>query len=566
MKRQKELPITVILGNPPYSAKQGSENDDNQNLRYINLDKRIHDTYVRLSKANATHTLYDSYIKAFRWATDRISNGVVAFVSNGSFIDNQSTDGFRKALFEEFNHLYIFNLRGDQRTQGETSRREGGKIFGSGSRTPIAISILVKDGSDNHNVYYHDIGDYLSRTEKLKILSDSESISGINWHKIEPDMNDDWVNQRDGNYLNYKAISPDIFCNKAIGVQTKRDSWAIGFNKRKVRDNIHRMIDNYNEELGKLVHIIDGNTRFSMVSKNEQKIKWSDELKRKFERGENLTVDDDNLVLTMYRPFTKKWLYYDRAVVARPGRYAEIFSKENQVIYTTGTGAKGGFSSILLKEIPDANMMSAGGQGYPLYDNEAINNTNKAHIYNVNSHLGIDMDEIFYYVYGLLNSKQFIELYSADLQKALPRIPLVKNKEKYIEVGHKLADLHLNYELQESWKGVEVVSNTDYPSYKVSKMKHPKKDLLDKIIYNDQLTVTNIPEKAYEYVVNGRPAIEWIIDQYRVKTDKKSGITDDPNDFSEDPKYILNLLLSIITVSMKTLELIDELPEFEVVE
>ena len=560
LKKQQEVPITVIIGNPPYSAKQGSENEDNQNLKYPKLDKRIHETYVKMSKANATHTLYDSYIKSFRWSSDQISNGVIAFVSNGSFLDNQSTDGFRKSLFEEFNYIYVFNLRGDARTQGEQRKKEAGNIFGAGSRTPISITVLVKDGSNEHQIKYHDIGDYISRSDKLSIIKNRESISGIKWKSIYPDENNDWINQRDENYLNYKSLSPDIFINKAIGVQTKRDSWAIGFNKEKTKDNIDILIGTYNSELCRLKN----NTQFSLAIKDDTKIKWSDELKRKFERSESLTVDDNNLTLTMYRPFTKKWLYYDKAVVARPGRYKEIFSNRNQLIYTTGTGAKGGFSCLLLDNVPDANMMSAGGQGYPLYDNETQSSLLTNEVHNLSVQFNMPVEDVFYYVYAILNSKEYTRKYSSDLQKALPRIPLIKDTEKYIKIGNELAQLHLNYEDQPSWNGVEVVISNSNPNYKVTKMKHPKKGKLDTIIFNDSITIKNIPEKAYEYVVNGRPAIEWIIDQYRIKIDKKSGIVDDPNDYSKDPKYILNLLLSIITVSMRTLELIEELPDFEI--
>ncbi len=345
-------------------------------------------------------------------------------------------------------------------------------------------------------------------------------------------------------------------------MQTKRDSWAIGFNKEKTKDNIDILIGTYNSELCRLKN----NTQFSLAIKDDTKIKWSDELKRKFERSESLTVDDNNLTLTMYRPFTKKWLYYDKAVVARPGRYKEIFSNRNQLIYTTGTGAKGGFSCLLLDNVPDANMMSAGGQGYPLYDNETQSSLLTNEVHNLSVQFNMPVEDVFYYVYAILNSKEYTRKYSSDLQKALPRIPLIKDTEKYIKIGNELAQLHLNYEDQPSWNGVEVVISNSNPNYKVTKMKHPKKEVLDTIIYNEHITIKNIPEKAYEYVVNGRPAIEWIIDQYRVKTDKKSGITDDPNEYSDNPKYILNLLLSIITVSMRTLELIDELPEFEVIE
>lgn len=228
-----------------------------------------------------------------------------------------------------------------------------------------------------------------------------------------------------------------------------------------------------------------------------------------------------------------------------------------------GSGER--YSSLISKEISDYQLLF-NTKSIPLYsfdDNSLMDEK----IVNIKQNwldlFDNDID-VLGYVYAVLHSSEYRKNYANDLKKALPRIPLLKNKEKYVEIGRKLSDLHLNYEDHPSWCGVEV--DISKPDYRVKKMKHPKKGVLDTIIYNESITIKNIPEKAYEYVVNGRPAIEWIIDQYQVKTDKKSGITDDPNDFSNDPKYILNLLLSVITVSMRTLELIDELPEFEVQE
>lgn len=556
LKRQQEVPITAIIGNPPYSSGQTNANDDNQNNDYPKLNYKIENTYAKYSNANLKKALYDSYIQAFRWASDRIeSQGVIGFVSNGSFIDSQSTDGFRKVLSEEFNHLYIFNLRGDQRTQGETSRKEGGKIFGSGSRTPIAISILVKDGSDSHEVHYHDIGDYLSREDKLNILNDKESIMNIDWQTILPDENNDWINQRDQQYKTFKSMDGDIFISKAIGIVTNRDSWVIGFSSDAVNINVNKLIQNYNSELERVKNGLD----ITEINKDSRLIKWSRGLLQKLNKGVKITFDGNNMREIHYRPFTKKWIYYDKNVIEMPGRYSQYNELSNNLIYTTGSGVKKPFSAVISRNIPELAMEDK-GQGFMFSGIDSGNLISNAS--NINPSFNLDETSTYYYVYGVLHAPDFRRKYSFDLQKSLPRIPSLKNKEKYVQIGRKLAELHLNYENQPIWEGVEVqISELDY---RVKKMKHPKKGILDTIIYNESITIKNIPEKAYDYVVNGRPAIEWIIDQYQVKTDKKSGITDDPNEFSDDPKYILNLLLSVITVSMRTLELIDELPEFEV--
>ncbi|MHB9649513.1 DEAD/DEAH box helicase [Weissella paramesenteroides] len=570
LKRQQEVPITAIISNPPYSVGQTSVNDSNQNIDYPNLNSKIENTYAKYSTANLKKSLYDSYIQAFRWASDRIeTQGVIGFVSNGSFINSQSTDGFRKVLAEEFNHLYIFNLRGDQRTQGETSRKEGGKIFGSGSRTPIAISILVKDGSDNHAVHYHDIGDYLSRDDKLNILTESKSIEGIDWQTIVPDKNNDWINQRDENYELYNSmydksdIDNSIYLDQLTGIYSGRDFWVSGFSKKGAMDNSKRLVENYSLELERLKNVLGQKDRIDKVNKNEDFISWTTGLSQNFVKGKPLSIDTTKSIHYMHRPFTKKWILFDSTILERPSRYYNIVGQTGMNLYIQGQGMNKPFSALITNLIPSLQFIG-NGKGFPMYKGSdsfgKIDNISDSFKQKIN----LTSEEVVFYIYAVLNSSTYLEQYSSDLNKAFPRIPLLKNKEKYVEIGRELADLHLNYENQPVWNGVEV--EITEPNYRVKKMKHPKKGVLDTIIYNESITIKNIPEKAYEYVVNGRPAIEWIIDQYQVKTDKKSGITDDPNEFSDDPKYILNLLLSIITVSMRTLELIDELPEFEVQE
>lgn len=558
LKRQQEVPITAIIGNPPYSVGQSNANDDNQNIDYPILNKKIESTYSRNSKAKLNKGLYDSYIQAIRWATDRLDRrGVLGFVSNGSFIDSQTTDGLRKSLFEEFNHLYIFNLRGDARTQGEQRKKEAGNVFGGGSRTPIAISILVKDGTDNHEVHYHDIGDYLSRADKLDILREKESITNIDWERLIPDQNNDWINQRDNDYESYPAMAGDIFEDWAVGISTNRDAWVVNFDSKQLTNNVNRLINKYNVERHKLSSGIDEKT----IDKDPTQIKWSEGLLKRAKRQVEIGFNESQINIMQYRPFTKKFVYYDRDLVERPGRYRGL-QQDNEIIFITGRGSKREFSAQMVNHIPSLDLMEKGQGFYKKHlDDREIFESN-SNLTGKNFELLADNE--FYYVYGVLHSTEYRKTYASDLHKSLPRIPLLKNKQKYVEIGRELADLHLNYENQLVWQGVEV--EITEPNYRVKKMKHPKKGVLDTIVYNDNITIKHIPEKAYDYVVNGRPAIEWIIDQYQVKADKKSNITDDPNDFSNDPKYIFNLLLSVITVSMRTLELIDELPLFEVAE
>ena len=483
----------------------------------------------------------------------------------------------RYCLNKEFNHLYIFNLRGNQRTVGEQSLKEGGKIFGSGSRAPIAINILVKDGSNKHEIFYHDIGDYLSRKQKLDIIDNFGSIEKINWQTIHPDNNNDWVNQRDPNYEKYSWIADDnaqingVFKNHALGVVTNRDPWVIGFNKEKVLDNSKILIDHYNEERKHLVQ----NSKYSL-NKDSKYIKWTRKLEKSARKNIPIEFQSSYLVETLYRPFTKKYMYYQYETVEETRLYYKKWGEANLAIVTTGRGASREFSTLVTDKVPDMQLLM-NSQGFMRFDNEKQGETEllEGNHENINQSfadkLGLSLDDTFAYVYGLLNSPEYQQKYASDLKKDLARIPVVKNKEKYVEIGKKLINLHINYEKVEPYGGCKI-EMIDNPSYRVEKMKFLKNrnSKIDEpndrstIIFNNDIKISNIPEKAYKYVVNGRSAIEWIMDQYRVKTDKKSGITDDPNDFSDDPKYIFNLLLRIINVSLQTVDLIHQLPKFEV--
>lgn len=580
LKEQQKEPITVIIGNPPYSAGQKNQNDNNANLHYKNLEKNIAQTYVANSMSGLSMSIYDSYVKAFRWATDRLKDkGIIGFVTNGGYIDSNSADGLRASLYKEFNYLYIFNLRGNARTQGEQRRKEKDNIFGQGTRTPIAISILVKDGSDAHELYYHDIGDYLSRKEKIQILENTGSADELDWQRIIPDKNHDWINQRDPNYQKYTQLvsnsgKESVFGYNAMGIQTNRDSWLVGFSKHKTLNNASKLISHYNKEREQLRN----NPNYS-INRSDAYIKWTRKLERLVNNDKHIEFNNSKCIITLYRPYTKKYMYYEYSVVEEPRLYYTKWGKSNVAIVTTGRGISRNFSTLVSNLIPNLHL-EYNGQGFMRYDNEKSDESSlfETSHDNVNQEfadkLGLSLDDTFAYVYGLLNSPEYQQKYANDLKKDLARIPVVAEKEKYVEVGKKLMDLHINYEEVPVYDGVQIVAREN-PSYVVKKMKFGNKrdaesGKLEKdkstIVFNSDITIKDIPEKAYEYVVNGRSAIEWIMDQYQVKTDKKSGITDDPNDFSSDPKYIFNLLLRIINVSVQTVDLVNSLPKLEIIE
>ena len=570
LKRQQEVPITVIMGNPPYSARQTSANDDNESKKYPFLDEQIKERYGKFSESINKNALYDSYVRAFRWSSDRLKdNGIIAFVNPNSIVDKAIMRGFRKSLLEEFNHVFVFDLRGAVRGRvGEEARKEGQSIFNI--LTGVCITLLIKDGTKNHEILYADIGEYLSRDSKLDIISSYKSINSIDWHVIESDQNNDWINKRDEIYESFLPMIQteqdelSIFQDKSIGITTGRDDWVCGFSEENVRLNVDKMILNFNSEVDRLAYMEGYQDKKKSLNKEETFIKWSGALTSRFLSGKKIR-DADMIELTMYRPFTVKYLSYDKQFIERPRKYKEVMGKTNQLIYISGAGARREFSAIITKYVPNAHLIDS-GQGFYLYNNSKPIGEQQNISTETQKKLVLNSEETFYYVYGVLHSKYYKKNYDNDLRKGTPRIPLLKNKEKYVQIGRQLADLHLNYEHQPSWQGA-IVTGEESQNFRVKKMKHPKKGKLDTIIFNENITISNIPEEAYEYIVNGRSAIGWIMDQYQVKTDKKSGITDDPNEFApENPRYILDLLLSIITVSMRTVELVNELPPMEVVE
>jgi predicted helicase len=578
LKRQQKEPIFAIIGNPPYSVGQKSTNDNNANQEYKLLDEKLKNTYVAKSNVQNKNSLYDSYIKAFRWSSDRIKDkGIIGFITNASFIDSTSADGLRKCWHEEFNYIYIFNLRGNANSSGEQRKKESGNVFGSGSKTPVAITLLIKDGSDNHQIFYHDIGDYLSRDEKLSIIAKNKSISNLKWSEIIPDKHNDWINQRDERYeefipfINEVKQSEGVFNEQHTGVSASRDPWVTGFSKRAVKYNANFMAENYNAELERLKDIVNPEERYEQVNKTKSFIKWSEGLEKIFKRGKKIVLDNQEVILISFRPFCKKWLFYNDDIIERPRQFKSILPYMEKIIYIQGQGSSKDFSPLITDLVPNYQYIS-NGKGFPMYIGEDFSGKIPNLTSSIKEKLDLDDESTFNYLYAILHSKEYCIRYESDLKKAFPRIPILKNKDEFVEIGKKLADLHLNYENVAPYEGVEVIQKSSNPSYHVTKMKfgkirnENKKLVNDKstIIFNSDITISNIPQKAYEYVVNGRSAIEWVIDQYQIKTDKESGFIDDPNLFSEDEKYIFNLLLSVINVSVQTVDLVNNLPPLEI--
>lgn len=620
--RQKKLPLRVIIGNPPYSGSQKNANDNASVVNYGHLDQRIRETYAADSNARTVHKLYDPYIRAIRWGSDRLQEsggGVIAFVTNSGWLDSNTADGLRRCLHREFSSIHVFNLRGNQRTQGEQSKREGGKIFGQGSRAGIAITIFtLNPESKNHGVIrYYDIGEYLSREDKLAIISRFGSISGIaRWENIVPNDEADWIGQRDEAFKEFVPIANKdesdglrIFANYSQGVLTARDAWCYNYSRDVVADNMRRMIVEYNSERERYSSVKVGREAPSVdnfVTSDTGRISWSRSLKNSLARGRVLTFDVDRIVRTSYRPFQQQWLYFDRQLNETVYQIPKIFpdsDSENRIIAVTGNGGDE-FSALMLARAPDFKSVF-NGQCFPLYlyekpdddDRDLLSEigdasrvgrreaiTDEAIEFFCNHYsIRISKEDLFYFIYGLFHSPDYRSRYGENLVKQLPRIPLLKNSgdfKKIAEAGRALGSLHADFEtaapypIQIREGDLRLANIADPISYfRVEKMKFGgKRGAVDKstIIYNPRITVENIPLEAYEYVVNGKSALEWVIERQCVKTEPASGIVNDANRYANetagDPAYPLKLLQRVITVSLETMKIVRSLPALDILD
>ena len=640
-KRQKKLDIRVIIGNPPYSVGQQSENDNAANVEYPDLDQRIRRTYAERSAAKLQKGLYDSYVRAIRWASDRIgASGVIGFVTNAGFLDANAADGMRRCLADEFSSIHIFHLRGNQRTAGELSKKEGGKVFGSGSRAPIAVSLLVKNPARSNEgmIHFHDIGDYLSREEKLERIGSFGSIQGIDavngWRSITPDRHGDWLNQRDDSFRDFivvgdkKGGGESLFSNFSLGVVTNRDAWCSNSSKSSVEANMGRMINYFNDELDRLSGALAGNSTKErmarldgLIDNDPIKISWTANLKQELAKERRLVHDSKCLDRSLYRPFTRRWMYYNRILNERVYQMPKIFphtGDPNLVIGFSASESRSAYSVLISDLVPSLHAVDmVGSQFIPLYlyDEEeadcpddlfasgkkelkltaptrrdAITDGGLAHFRKKYPAAGegetISKEDLFYYVYGLLHSPDYRSRYADNLGKELPRIPAVKTFSDFIafsRAGRDLAHWHLNYESVAIHSGATLdtgkvpLSRLQPEDYRVTKMKFAKtkdpatgKSMNDKttVIYNERITIKNIPLEAYDYVVNGKPALEWVMERQAVTTDKASGIVNDANLWATetmgDAKYPLELFLRVITVSLETMKIVTSLPPLDI--
>ncbi len=631
--RQKELTVRVIVGNPPYSIGQGRENDNAKNLSYAKLDQRIRESYANRSTGVLARGLYDSYIRAIRWASDRIGEaGVIGFVTNAGWVDTNAADGLRKCLVDEFASIHVFHLRGNQRTSGERSRKEGGKIFGSGSRAPIAITLLVKNpvAKQHGQIRFYDIGDYLTREQKLARVRQFGSIAGITsqegWKTIEPNEQGDWLGQRGKTFDSFIAIgnkenrdATKLFDNFSLGVVTARDRWVYNPSRAALARNASALVHFYNAELARFDAKYPRQDRRlreasleAFIDTDATKISWSRALKGDLLRGKDISFDRARIVTSLYRPFTKQALYFDRRLNEVVYKMPIIFPREehgNRAIMVKGNWRGDGHLALMIGNVP-CFQPDGGAQCFPRYlydpdytsnesveqsnllseltDQQALNGRRDAitdvgltHFLAAYPGEAITKDDLFHYVYGILHSEDYRDRFADNLSKQLPRIPAVKRAEDFwafVEAGKRLGNLHCGYDDADPFpvniaQGDLRLAHIPDPVsfYRVEKMKFGgKRPNLDKttVIYNANITATGIPLEAYDYVVNGKPAIEWVIERQGVSVDKATGIVWDANAYAnetmDDPSYPLKLLQRVITVSLETVKIVQGLPKLEI--
>ncbi|WP_375694213.1 type ISP restriction/modification enzyme, partial [Bartonella sp. AD24XZML] len=640
LEHQKKLDIEVIFGNPPYSVGQKNENDNAKNTSYPILDNRIRETYAAHSKANNINRLYDSYIRAIRWASDRIDNaGVIGFVSGSGYIDKSTMDGLRKSLAKEFTSIYVLNLRGDLRKNMLSNgvAQEGENIFGNGSMTGIAVTLFIKNPNaiGPCKIYYHDIGDNLSTEKKLEMLQYFGSVGSItreqSWQMITPDKHGDWINQRDESFETFLALGDKkghgkkLFENFSCGLKTNRDAWTYNSSREFLKKNMNNMITFYNSEVERFnttYRHSDRKTRANavdnFVNTDVKKISWSHNIKQELVKEKLFKFECYSLTQSLYRPFTKQWLYYNRIFNDGVYQMPRIFpigqAVKNKVIQVSAVGGRSGFSVLMTKNLPNHDAIDK-GQCFPRYiyeDTESLKDKNKkqSHLFLISTEDSktadlqrrdaitdeglahfkaaypnetITKDDLFYYVYGLLHSEDYRSRYADNLCKELPRIPCVKSADdfwKFVTAGRELGHLHVNYEDVEPYpvtfkKGnpkVTEISNPEKFYYvtemKFAKIKNSKEKDKSTVFYNSSITITDIPLEAYEYIVNGKPALEWVMGRQCIKTDKKSGIVNDANRYAVEtvgnPAYPLELFQRVITVSLETMKIVKNLPKLEI--
>ena len=584
VERQKTAPITVIIGNPPYNVGQINENDNNKNRKYKIIEKQIRDTYAKDSRASNVNKLSDAYVKFFRWAVERLEDrdGIVCFVTNNSFVDQIAFDGMRKNLLQDFTKVYHTDLHGNVR---ENPKLSGTTHNVFGIQIGVGITVAIRNAQHaSRTLLYHRVPEGWRKEEKLSWLAERRNVATVEWRTLQPDANHTWL--LPSHTDEFRAMLPigsretkankgineeAIFKIFSIGVNTNRDAWVYCFDKEQLADQVQRSIETYNGEIdrwnrAKRPKDVDG-----FVVNDESKIKWSSRLKETFTRGIYAEFEVEKVRNALYRPFTKRFLFFDSVMNHRRGVLPSIFptahaERENLLICVPSGGNRKAFGCLVSNLIPNLDLAFEKAQCFSFYaynedgTNRRENITDwslkqfQDHYHNPS----ITKWDIFYYVYGFLHHPGYREKFADNLKRELPRIPFAPDFQAFTSAGKQLARLHLEYETLEPYK-LQWIESDDAPlSYRVDRMKLSKDKTA--LIVNDSLTLTGIPPDVFAYRLGNRSALEWVIDQYRIKTDKRSLIRSDPNR-PDDEEYIVRLVGQVVRVSLETVAIVRGLPE-----
>ena len=582
VESQKETPMFVVIGNPPYNVGQVNENDNNKNRKYPTMDKRVTETYARDSKARNKNKLSDPYVKSIRWASDRIDDqGIVALVTNSSFLDGMAFDGMRKHLADDFDTLYILDLRGNV--------RENPKISGTthnvfGIQVGVSINLLVKKSrkpDSSTEIFYARVDEFWRKEEKYRYLDSKKQYASVKWKRITPDKRNTWLTE--GLQADFETYIPMgnkearrvdsevvnvVFHNFSNGVGTSRDAWTYNFNRDVLASNIENSIDVYNDQVLKWkIRSNQGTILDDFVLYDDKKIKWSRNLKRRLKSGQFAEFKNTKIRQSLYRPFTNTNLFFDRIFNHEVHRFPFIFPTEhteNQVIWLK-VGSDWPMFALMANVILD-QLPQGGSQCFPFYTYDEDGGNRRENITDwaldrfraQYQDASITKWDIFHYVYGLLHHPGYRERYQANLKRELPRIPFAPDFRAFAAAGARLARLHVGYEDQPEYPLTQVETPDMTLDWRVEKMRLSKDKT--QLRYNSFLTLDGIPAQAFAYRLGNRSALEWVIDQYRVKTDKRSGIVNDPNR-AADPQYILRLIGKVISVSLETVKIVESLPE-----
>lgn len=580
IEQLKQTPIFVYISNPPYNAGQVNENDNNKNRKYPTIDRRIRETFVKDSKATNKNVLYDPYVRAFRFAMDKIieqGEGIIAFISNNGFLDGIAFDGMRKHIYENFDKIYIFNLKGNVRKNPKIAGTTH-NVFGIQVGVCISFLIKKKEGGKSDKINYYEVDDFTLKEEKYRILENFGNIYNVPWREIVPDSNHTWLTE--GLQEDFDSLVPlgtkeakagkenAVFKVYSRGVFTSRDAWVYNWNKGFLAKNIQNTIETYNFHVFKYQQFKEKPNIDDFVEYDDKKISWSLFLKEHLKRNHLANFDEKKIRISLYRPFTKTFLFFDRILNEAVYQFPKIFptaesENENRVICVSGLGSSKPFQALMVNLIPCMDMLEK-TQCFPFYVYEVDGSGRRENISDWALELfrnhyhdeRITKWDIFYYIYAVLHKKDYRQRYQQNLRRSLPRIPLYEDFWKFAQAGRKLGDLHVNYEQAEEYPLEAIENPNEQLDYRVEKMVISKDK--QSIKYNDFLTLAGVPLEVYNYRLGNRSALEWIVDQYRVKVDPRSGIVNDPNR-ADDPTYIIRLIKKIVTVSLETIKIVESL-------